>query len=102
MRDTGVGISPEDQKRIFERFYQVRPEHIAGHGGMGIGLTIVKQLTELHQGQIWLESEPGKGSTFFVTLPRMEEEEVTEASPATVQNESEQDQTTSLEPARNP
>jgi signal transduction histidine kinase len=101
VRDNGVGITPEDQKRIFERFYQVRPEHIAGHGGMGIGLTIVKQLVELHQGQIWIESEPGKGSAFFVTLPRLEEDEVNEASPATVQNKPESGQATSLEPALN-
>jgi signal transduction histidine kinase len=101
VRDNGVGIAPEDQKRIFERFYQVRPEHIAGHGGMGIGLTIVKQLVELHQGQIWLESEPGKGTTFFVTLPRLEEDEVNNGAPVTVQNKSEPDQTTSLEPALN-
>jgi signal transduction histidine kinase/HAMP domain-containing protein len=73
VRDNGVGISPEDQERIFERFYQARPEHIAGHGGMGIGLTIVKHLVELHEGQIWVESEPGKGSTFSFTLPRLEE-----------------------------
>jgi signal transduction histidine kinase/HAMP domain-containing protein len=75
VRDNGVGITPEDQRRIFERFYQVRPEHIAGHGGMGIGLTIVKHLVELHQGQVWVESEPGQGSAFFFTLPRLEDEE---------------------------
>ena len=68
--DNGVGIDDQDQKRIFERFYQVRPEHIAGHGGIGIGLTIVKHLVELHRGQIWVESELNKGSTFFFTLPR--------------------------------
>ena len=73
VRDNGVGIALEDQARIFERFYQVRPEHIAGHGGMGIGLTIIKHLVELHEGQVWLESEPGKGSTFSFTLPRIEE-----------------------------
>jgi len=72
VRDDGVGITPEDQARIFERFYQVRPEHIAGHGGIGIGLTIVKHLVELHEGQVWVESEPGKGSIFSFTLPRVE------------------------------
>jgi signal transduction histidine kinase len=98
VRDNGVGISPEDQQHIFERFYQVRPEHIAGHGGMGIGLTIVKQLAEMHQGQVWVESEPGKGSTFFVTLPRGETNEIDPAL-AQVQSNSEQDAEESLETA---
>jgi signal transduction histidine kinase/HAMP domain-containing protein len=69
--DNGVGIAPEDRERIFERFYQARAEHIAGHGGIGIGLTIVKHLVELHGGQVWVESEVGKGSRFFFTLPKM-------------------------------
>lgn len=71
VRDNGVGIAPEDHKRVFERFYQARAEHIAGHGGIGIGLTIVKHLVELHGGQVWVESEIGKGSEFFFTLPKM-------------------------------
>ena len=69
--DNGVGIPLEDQERIFERFYQVRAAHIAGHGGMGLGLTIVKHLVELHQGQVWVDSEPGQGTTFFFTLPNL-------------------------------
>lgn len=68
--DTGAGIALEDQERIFERFYQVRAEHIAGHGGIGLGLTIVKQLVELHQGQVWLESQLGSGTTFYFTIPQ--------------------------------
>ncbi len=80
--DTGIGIPPQAQKQIFERFYQVpidqRTERGtigigAGHGGIGIGLTIVKHLLELHQGDIWVESEPDKGTTFFVTIPKFEE-----------------------------
>lgn len=77
VKDNGVGISPKDQAQIFERFYQARPEHIAGHGGMGIGLTIVKHLVELHDGQVWVESEENKGSTFSFTLPHKEPNEVT-------------------------
>ena len=69
--DSGVGIAAVDHERIFERFYQARAEHIAGHGGIGIGLTIVKHLVELHGGQVWVESELGKGSEFFFTLPRV-------------------------------
>lgn len=70
VRDNGGGIAPADQERIFERFYQARANHIAGHGGIGLGLTIVKQLVELHEGQVWVESEVGKGTTFFFTLPQ--------------------------------
>jgi len=69
--DNGVGIAAEDHERIFERFYQARADHIAGHGGIGIGLTIVKHLVELHGGQVWVESELGKGSNFFFTLPKV-------------------------------
>jgi len=70
VRDNGVGIPLEEQKRIFDRFYQVPVEHMGGHGGMGIGLTAVKHLVELHRGQVWVESEAGQGSTFFVQLPK--------------------------------
>jgi signal transduction histidine kinase/HAMP domain-containing protein len=79
VRDSGVGIAPEDHERIFERFYQARAEHIAGHGGIGIGLTIVKHLVELHGGQVWVESEVGKGSEFFFTLPKVATIDLTDA-----------------------
>jgi len=69
--DNGVGIAAQDHKRIFERFYQARADHLAGHGGIGIGLTIVKHLVELHGGQVWVESEIGQGSNFFFTLPKV-------------------------------
>ncbi len=82
VRDNGVGIAAEDQERIFERFYQARAEHIAGHGGMGLGLTIVKHLVELHEGQVWVESEIGQGSTFFFTLPYVESVDTADSSPS--------------------
>src|SRR5690606_21680831 len=67
--DNGYGISPEDQTRIFDRFYRVRrPEH-DGVDGTGLGLAIVKRLVDLHYGQIGLESTPGEGATFTITLP---------------------------------
>ncbi|HEX9925997.1 MAG TPA: ATP-binding protein [Anaerolineae bacterium] len=72
VRDNGVGIAMEHQREIFERFHQVRPEHLAGHGGLGLGLYIVKHLVELHNGQVWVESQPGQGSTFSFTLPQEE------------------------------
>jgi signal transduction histidine kinase/methyl-accepting chemotaxis protein len=70
VQDNGGGIAPEDHERIFDRFYQVRAEHLAGHGGIGLGLTIVKHLVELHEGRVWLESELGKGTTFYFTIPQ--------------------------------
>jgi chemotaxis family two-component system sensor kinase Cph1 len=66
VRDNGIGISPADQDRIFEPF-----ERLGQHDapGTGIGLAIVKKIIELYQGKVWVESEPGHGSTFCFTLP---------------------------------
>ena len=66
--DTGKGIPVEKQKLIFERFYQVDNEHV----GSGVGLSIVKRLVELHHGSITLDSDSGKGCTFFIRLPYKE------------------------------
>lgn len=66
--DTGVGIPPEDLQRIFEPFTKI--DRSARHqGGTGLGLTISKRFVELHGGRMWVESAPGKGSTFAFTLP---------------------------------
>jgi len=68
VRDTGPGISAEDQKRIFDRFYRVdAPER--QQGGAGIGLSLARQLVELHGGALTVMSEPGQGSTFSAMLP---------------------------------
>jgi signal transduction histidine kinase/HAMP domain-containing protein len=72
VQDNGPGIAPEDQARIFERFYQSHQDQLAGHGGMGIGLTIVRHLVELHEGQVWVESEPHQGTTIYFTLPHID------------------------------
>jgi CheY-like chemotaxis protein len=64
-----VGIAPEDQERIFEPFQQVQHEESRQYHGTGIGLTVVRQLVELHGGRVWLESAPGLGSSFHVVLP---------------------------------
>jgi signal transduction histidine kinase len=69
VRDTGIGISREDQERVFERFFQVDQPGVWGQPGTGLGLTIARSLVEMHGGRIWVESEPDKGSTFFFTLP---------------------------------
>jgi signal transduction histidine kinase len=66
--DTGPGIAPDDQERIFEEFQQTEAG-IAQREGTGLGLALSKRLVELHGGRIWLESEPGHGSTFHFTLP---------------------------------
>jgi two-component system sensor histidine kinase ChiS len=68
--DTGVGIEPSDQERIFEMFAQVDAKESRSFSGTGIGLTIAKELVELHGGFIWVNSTPGEGSTFYFTLPR--------------------------------
>jgi signal transduction histidine kinase len=67
--DTGIGIKPEDQEKIFERFQQVDGSTIRQYGGAGLGLAITLQLVSLHDGFMWVESEFGKGSTFTVLLP---------------------------------
>jgi signal transduction histidine kinase len=67
--DTGVGIAPEKLERIFDRFYQVEDPMTRRHGGMGLGLPIVKGLVHLHGGRVWAESVPGQGSRFVVALP---------------------------------
>ena len=68
--DTGIGIAPEDQARIFEEFRQVGTDHVHKSEGTGLGLTLAKKFVELHGGTIWVESEVGKGSTFTFTLPQ--------------------------------
>jgi len=67
--DTGIGIPAEELERIFDRFYQVEDHMTRRHGGMGLGLSIVKGLVELHGGRVWAESVPGQGSHFVVMLP---------------------------------
>ncbi len=67
--DTGIGIPAEEHHSVFEKFYQVGSTTKGTREGTGLGLPITKKLVELHGGQIWLNSEPGKGSRFTFTLP---------------------------------
>lgn len=69
IQDNGMGISPEDQAHIFERFYRVRRPETDSIEGTGLGLAIVKSLVEAHDGKIALESHLGEGTTFFLTMP---------------------------------
>jgi len=70
--DTGIGIKPEDRVRIFDEFQQVEATAAKEYEGTGLGLALAKKFVELHGGRIWVESEPGKGSTFTFTLPLVE------------------------------
>ncbi len=76
VRDTGIGLVPEDQARLFTRFFRVRDRVGQAAGGSGLGLAITRSLVELHGGEIAVESAPGTGSTFSVTLPAAETEGV--------------------------
>ena len=67
--DTGIGIAPQDQEVIFEEFRQVGSNYAQKREGTGLGLSLTRRFVELHGGKIWVESEPGKGSTFTFTLP---------------------------------
>lgn len=72
--DNGRGISANDQQRIFDAF--TRLDVTPGISGVGIGLAFCKRIVELHEGKIWVESEPGKGSTFFVSVPKRAPNEI--------------------------
>ena len=70
VKDTGAGISPEDQSRIFQKFEQgsaPSPKHMSS---TGLGLTIAKEIVDLHRGKIWVESTEGDGSRFTFALPK--------------------------------
>jgi PAS domain S-box-containing protein len=67
--DTGLGISAEDQEKLFSRFFRAEDSAVRRQPGTGLGLNITRSMVEMHGGQIWVESEPGMGSTFSFTLP---------------------------------
>jgi PAS domain S-box-containing protein len=67
--DTGIGISPRDQQKLFTKFFRADSSMTREAGGTGLGLTIAKSIVEMHGGRIWFGSEVGKGSTFSFTLP---------------------------------
>jgi len=69
VKDTGIGIPKEHGSRVFERFYRVDKARSRELGGTGLGLAIVKHLVQAHGGRVWVESEPGTGSTFWFSLP---------------------------------
>jgi signal transduction histidine kinase len=68
VQDSGIGIAPEEQPRLFKPYSRLNADR-QRHPGLGLGLALAKQVVELHGGKIWVESQPGKGSIFFFTLP---------------------------------
>ncbi|PPA79976.1 MAG: hybrid sensory histidine kinase BarA [ANME-2 cluster archaeon HR1] len=82
--DTGIGISKEDQKKLFQPFVQVDASTSRQFEGTGLGLALVKRFVGLHGGKVWIESEPGKGSTFTFTIPIQPETGVKENIPTLI------------------
>jgi signal transduction histidine kinase len=77
--DTGPGLSDLEKDYVFSEFYQADRKSTRSKGGSGLGLSIAKRIVELHGGAIWVESVPGRGSTFIFTLPiRVEKQEKSE------------------------
>jgi signal transduction histidine kinase len=68
--DTGRGIPPSELGQVFDQLYQIRRDDATVHGGLGLGLYISQEVVKLHGGEIWVESEVGKGSTFSFTVPK--------------------------------
>ena len=69
VRDTGIGITPENMKIIFDAFRQADGSSVREYEGTGLGLTITERLIKMHHGHIWVDSKPGEGSTFYIVLP---------------------------------
>ena len=70
VRDQGPGVSAEDRKRLFQKFARLSAQPTGGENSTGLGLSIVKMMAEAMGGRVWCESEPGRGATFIVALPR--------------------------------
>jgi signal transduction histidine kinase len=74
VKDTGIGIKPEDQRRLFTKYFRADNPAVHSVAGTGLGLVITKSLVELHGGEIWVESEWGEGTTFAFTVPVVQED----------------------------
>ena len=84
--DTGIGIPPEERRRIFEKFYRLDPEMTGGIGGTGLGLYICRELVRRIDGRIWVEENAPHGSTFVVEIPRTAGVQITNGQPATAES----------------
>jgi signal transduction histidine kinase len=76
VRDTGPGIDPADQSKIFEEFQQADSSSTKSKSGTGLGLSISQRIVAMHGGRIWVKSAPGFGSTFFIEVPVNVEQQV--------------------------
>jgi signal transduction histidine kinase len=87
IRDTGPGSPADDVPHLFQKFYRVDNSATRTIGGTGLGLFICKKIVELYHGRIWAESEVGKGSTFYINLPRLSNQKATDLQKAEAQNQ---------------
>jgi signal transduction histidine kinase len=71
VKDEGIGVKPQDKERLFDRYYRVTNTNTTHISGFGIGLYLCAEIINYHSGKIWVESEDGKGSTFYFSLPIM-------------------------------
>ena len=71
VKDNGIGIAPQHHAKAFEIFHQLEPNE--AQPGQGLGLTIAQRIVDRHKGKVWIESEAGKGSSFYITLPHPED-----------------------------
>ena len=69
VEDTGIGIAPKDQEIVFDQFRQVDSSYCRRYEGTGLGLALCRKFVELHGGRIWVESEEGRGSQFYFSIP---------------------------------
>jgi len=74
--DTGIGISKEEQDKLFQPFMQVDASASRQYQGTGLGLSLVKRFVEMHGGRVWVESEPDRGSTFSFTIPAIKDQQI--------------------------
>jgi signal transduction histidine kinase len=72
VRDDGIGMTAEEKDSVFDEFYRAKNRYTVHVPGTGLGLTLVKRLVDMHQGKVTVQSEPGKGSTFTISLPTAE------------------------------
>ncbi|MCP5463791.1 MAG: HAMP domain-containing histidine kinase [Deltaproteobacteria bacterium] len=78
VKDDGPGISQEDQKRLFNKFVQIKRKGDAAYKGTGLGLVICKEIMKLHHGDIFIESKEGQGATFVCRFPQLHEDNLTQ------------------------
>jgi PAS domain S-box-containing protein len=90
VRDEGIGIPRDQQEQLFERYFRARNVSVTSYGGLGLGLYISRDIVERHGGRIWVESEVGRGSTFYVALPLLTAASPTPPEPSRASDSSQQ------------